>query len=105
MLSQAVLVNGNFIVAQHAQEIVSGTYKANCSAITMVFVASRKEEVEGGTLFVSGCPNTSEAAMIIAANIEKVIINASPFNADEAIAIEMLQKSGIDVITNISIIL
>lgn len=105
MLSQAILINGDFIVAQPAQEVISGNYKANCSAITMVFVASRKEEVEGGTLFVNSCPTTSEAAMIIAANIAHVVVGASPFNADETVALEMLEKRGIHVTTNPRIIL
>lgn len=105
MLAHAVLVNGDFIVAQHAEEVICGDIKTGCSAITMVFVASRQEEVEGGTLYVEGCPNTAEAAMMIAAKVARVVISASPYNADEMTALELLQKKDIEVVTNTRIIL
>lgn len=105
MLAQAVLVNGDFIVAQYALEIPYEDKKITCSAISRIFVAARQEEVTGGTLFTNGCPNLNEAAMIIAAGVSKVIINSSPYNSDEMCALELLQSKNIDVITNTRIIM
>lgn len=100
MLNQAVLVNGNFIVNSHSKEIYEGDLSFGCNAITMIFIKARQSEVEGGTLYVDGCPSINEASMIIVAKLRKIVITRDANDSDEMCALELLKERNIEVVIN-----
>lgn len=105
MINKAVIVKDDFIVSQEMEYIYDGELTVNCNAILKAFLASRQSEVEGGTLFASGCPGLVSVGMIIAANLKKVIYGREPTNSDEMCSIELLREKGIETIFNPNIIL
>lgn len=105
MINQAIIVNNDFVVCQDTEHIYEGDFVVNCNAIMKVFMASRPEEVEGGTLFASGCASLPEASLIIAANLTKVVFNREPLDSDELCAIELLKEKNISVVVNPNIII
>ena len=105
MITKAVIVNDNFIVSQEIEYIYQGQIKVNCDAILKAFMASRSSEVEGGILYVTGCPDLADSGMIIAAKLSKVIYNRTAITSDEMCALELLKEHNIEVIYNPNIIL
>lgn len=70
-----------------------------------VFMVSRPEEVEGGTLFASGCASLTEASLVISANLTKVVFSREPIDSEELCAIELLKERNITVVFNPNIII
>ena len=100
MLNQAVLVNGDFIVNSHSKQIYDGELNFGCNAIVMVFLKARQSEVEGGTLYIDGCPSINEASMIIVAKLKKIVITRDAHDSDEMCALELLKERNIEVVIN-----
>lgn len=100
MLSQAVLVNGDFIVCSHSKKVYEGDLNFNCNAIVMIFIKARQSEVEGGTLYVDGCPGINEASMIVVAKLKKIIITRDAADSDEMCALELLKERNVEVVIN-----
>lgn len=100
MLNSAVLVNDDFIVCSHSKHIYEGDLSLECNAVMMLFVKMKKTEMQGGTLYADGCVGLNEAAMIVAAKINKVILTRMPVMSDEMCAIEILKENNISVIYN-----
>lgn len=105
MITKAVIVKGDFIVAQEIEYIYEGQITVNCDAILKVFMASRSSEIEGGILYATGCPDLTASGMIIAAKLAKVVYNHMAITSDEMCAIELLKQNNIEVIYNPDIIL
>lgn len=105
MITKAAIVNDDFIVIKEMEHIYEGQIIVNCNAISMAFMAARPEEVEGGILYATGCPELTVAGMIIAAKLSKVVYNREPLDSDELCAIELLKENGIITIYNPNIIL
>lgn len=100
MNTKAAIINGDFIVFQEISRIYEGQIKVNCNAIFKCFMASRQSEVEGGTLYTTGCPDLTAAGMIIAAKLGKIVYNEEPVDSDELCALELLKDNNIAVIYN-----
>ena len=105
MINQAIIVNNNFVVCQEAESIYDGDFAVRCNAIMKAFLAVRPEEVEGGTLFASGCAGPTEVSLIISANLSKVVFSREPVDSDELCAIELLKERNIEVVFNPNIII
>ena len=100
VLQHAILVKDDYVVCQQLERIYDGDFSANCNAIMKVFITTKQEEIEGGILFVDGCPGISEAAMIISAKLSKVVINRDPVDSDELCAKALLEEKGVLVVLN-----
>lgn len=105
MPTKAVIVNDDFIVSQEIEYIYEGQITVNCNAILKAFMASRQSEVEGGTLYATGCPGLTDAGVIIVAKLKRVVYSRNPENSDEMCAIELLKEHGIETVYNHNIIL
>jgi len=105
VINHAVIVKDDFIVSQEIEYIYEGQLTVQCNAILKAFLASRQSEVEGGILFVTGCPGLTSVSLIIAAKLSKVVYNREPADSDEMCAIELLRERGIETVCNPSIIL
>ena len=57
-------------------------------------------EVEGGTLYVDGCPSINEASMIIVAKLKKIVITRNANDSDEMCALELLKERNVEVVIN-----
>ena len=71
----------------------------------MIFIHVGRNEVEGGTVYVYGCPALQEAAMLITAKVAKIVTNREPENSDELAARVLLIDNGIDYEINPEIVL
>ena len=105
MMDKAVLVNNNFILCTEHEEIYKNDFNVTCNAIDMIFINVGRPEVEGGTVFVYGCPALQEAGMLITAKVAKIVTNREPENSDELAARVLLIDNGIDYEINSEIVL
>ena len=105
MINQAVIVKDDFIVRQEMEFIYEGQLTVKCDAILKAFLASRQSDIEGGVLYVIGCPGLVAVSLVIAAKLVKVVYSREPENSDEMCAIELLKERGIETVHNPSIIL
>ena len=105
MINQAIIVKDDFVVCQDTEPIYDGDFTVACNAIMKVFMASRPEEVAGGTLFASGCASLTEASLVISANLSKVVFNREPLDSEEMCAIELLKERDVAVVFNPNIII
>ena len=105
MINQAIIVKDDFVVCQDTEHIYEGDFTVNCNAIMKVFMASRPDEIVGGTLFASGCAGLTEASLIISANLSKAVFSREPLDSDELCAIELLKERDVSVTFNPNIII
>ena len=105
MMDKAVLVNDNFILSTEHEQIYKNDFNVTCNAIDMIFIYVGRNEIEGGTVFVYGCPALQEAGMLITAKVGKIVVNREPENSDELAARVLLIDNGIDYIVNPEIVL
>lgn len=104
-MTKAILVNGNFVVSTNEQEIYKCDINVTCNAISMLYVNSKKSEMEGGTLFTKGCPELHEAGLLIVTGLKKVVTNREPETSDELAARELLLQNNVEYVINPDIIL
>ena len=104
-MDKAVMVNGNLIISASEKEVYNYDINVTCNAISMLYIKSKKSEMEGGTLFTMGCPSLHEAGLLIVTCIKKVITNREPETSDELVARELLLQNKIEYIINPDIIL
>lgn len=101
MLNHAVLVNGDSVVCSRSFDIYEGTdIRLGCNAVLMMVIKAQHDEMDGGTLYLNGCPGPNEASVIIAAKIKKVIMSRHPEDSDELCAVQALEEQGITVVLN-----
>ena len=105
MLDKAVMVNGDCIVCAREKEIYNNDINVTCNALSMLFIKSNLTEMNGGTIFLAGCPDLDEAGVIIAAKFAKIVVNREPTMSDELAARELLLQNNIDFIVKPEIIL
>ena len=106
MVKRAIIIKDDFIVHQEMEYIYnSEDITVNCNAILMAFMASRREEIEGGVLYTSGCPGMLAAGMIVTAKLKKVVFDREPLSSDEMCALELLKENNIETIYNPNIIM
>ena len=105
MMDKAVMVNENFLVSTSEKEVYNHDINVTCNAISMLYIKSKKSEMEGGTLFTMGCPALHEAGLLIVTGLKKVVTNREPETSDELAARELLLQNKIEYIINPDIIL
>lgn len=104
-MDKAVMVNGDFLVSTSEKEVYNHDINVTCNAINMLYIKSKKSEMEGGTLFTKRCPTLNEAGLLIVTGLKKVITNREPETSDELAARELLLQNKIEYIINLNMIL
>lgn len=105
MITKAAIVKGDYIVSKEIEYIYDNQISVNCNAILMSLMAGSPEEIEGGTIYTTGCPSLTEVGMIIAAKLTKVVYSREPLDSDELCAIQLLLDNNIEAVCNPNIIL
>lgn len=105
MIQHAIMANKDFVVRTEAEVLYDADLQIRSNAVFMLFVLSKGSEMEGGTLYMDGCPSKSEVELIVPAKIAKVVFTREPETSDEMCALQFLQQEGISTVLNDEIIL
>ena len=97
MVNRAVIVKDDFIVYGSSHKLIpSDTEEFTYSACLSAFVASKKEDVMGGTMYLDDAPSSNGAMAIIEAELKKVVYGKPAKTENQIMAIQMLEHVGIE---------